>query len=82
MEVIGTIGNILLALCAIPATALTIARGECRLDTSFLTLWTLGEVMVFSYVLYLANYPLLLNYSVNTLCCLIMCGYKLKGSLK
>jgi len=69
MEAVGWIGNAALAITGIPFAWKCWRTGSTRptLDGMplFLPLWVTGELCTFAYVIYLGDYPLLLNYSAN-----------------
>lgn len=78
MEIIGWLSAILLALCGVPLAYRTVRdRHADGVDLWFLILWTLGEVLGLGYVLALGSWPLVFNYLVNTIACLIILRYKL-----
>lgn len=80
MEVVGWIGAICLALCGIPLARKTIVDGHADgVDLSFLLLWTVGEILGLIYVLALGSWPLIANYVVNVLACIVILRYKVGG---
>lgn len=77
MELIGWIGSILLALCAIPLAWECFKQKHANgISNMFITMWMLGEILTFAYVLPKQDYPLLLNYSLNIACLLVVIRYK------
>lgn len=75
---LGWFGSILLSVCGIPEAYKSIRTQNCSLTWAFLLMWIGGEMCLFIYVLPKADLPLLLNYSINIICLLIMIFYKLK----
>lgn len=73
------LGSILLAGCGIPQ-AWHCARTQSAegLSWSFVLAWFFGEVLTLAYVVDLQSVPLILNYSVNILCLLVILRYKIK----
>ena len=77
MELIGWLGSGLLALCAIPlAWECFKQRHANGISNTFIAMWMLGEILTFAYVLPKQDYPLLLNYSLNIVCLLVVIRYK------
>ncbi len=78
-ELNAYLGAIFLALCALPLAYKSLKDGHSKgVDGWFLILWTLGEVLTLSYVLYHWDIPLILNYGVNLVFIGIVVYYKLK----
>tara|TARA_R110000868_G_scaffold87240_1_gene244124 strand:+ start:130 stop:402 length:273 start_codon:yes stop_codon:yes gene_type:complete len=78
MELIGYIGSICLALCAIPQAWLSYKQGHSQgISIYFLLMWTLGELFTLVYVIPMLNAPLILNYSGNVLFLAVIWKYKL-----
>jgi len=77
-EVISYIGSICLSLCALPL-AISVVRTKSTkdIDGLFLTLWFVGEVCLL--IPYYEEIPLLVNYSFNIACLLIISYYKIKS---
>ena len=79
MELIGWIGSILLALCAVPLAWQTFKQKHSNgISNTFLAMWLIGEILTFAYVLPKQDYPLLLNYGLNIACLAIVIRYKFK----
>lgn len=77
LETIGWIGNVCLAICGVPAAYQAIRTGTTQgLNVPFLLLWTIGECFTFVYVSNLDSAPLIFNYALNILSCVILCIYK------
>ena len=74
METIGWIGAILLATCALPQVIDTIRKKTVEgLSALFIFWWLAGEIFTVVYVCYKAfRYPLIFNYGINILCCLVL----------
>lgn len=76
IEMVGWVGNIPLALCAIPQAHQSYTNGHSRgINTKTLYLWFLGEFWCLIYVLYLLDAPLILNYATNFLALLVILYY-------
>lgn len=72
MTVLGWTGSLVLSLSALPQAFKTFKTKEtAALSSSFLWMWTIGEIFTFSYIissdLETGNYqlPLYLNYGLN-----------------
>lgn len=77
MELIGWIGSSLLALCAIPLAWECFKQKHANgISNMFIAMWMLGELLTFAYILPKQDYPLLLNYSLNIICLLVVIRYK------
>jgi uncharacterized protein with PQ loop repeat len=74
---IGWVGQLLLAICAIPQTFKTIRTKKAEdISFLFLTFWYVGEILSFIYIIPLAKLPLILNYGLNITCLTIIFYYK------
>lgn len=79
-ELIGWVGSILFALCALPQAWLCFKQKHARgISWLFLMMWLWGEVLTFTYVLPTGKLPLLANYVMNFILLLIIIFYKVKG---
>ena len=79
IDIIGWVGAICFCICAIPQVITCYKQKHARgLDLSFILLWLLGEICMLLYTLVRVenNGPLLLNYTVNLLCLLILLKYR------
>lgn len=77
MEIIGWIGGILLAACAIPLAWESYRQKHSRgISNLFLALWLIGEILMFIYVLPKQDMPLLFNYGLNIACLVVVIRYK------
>lgn len=77
-ELVGWIGSILFAVCAIPQAYQCYKQGHgLGLDWIFLLCWLFGEILVTIYILPKHDWPLLFNYAVNLVCLIIIIRYKL-----
>ena len=82
LELIGWIGSMLFALCALPQAILVWKQKHARgLSWGFLHLWFWGEVLCFIYVYMqpVVQVPLLANYALNFVFLLTIFYFKLKG---
>jgi uncharacterized protein with PQ loop repeat len=78
MELIGWIGGMLLAVCALPQV-IKVAKEQNADGMSHLNLWLwcIGEIFMLVYVLTQQfSLPLLVNYCLNLIFVLIMMYYK------
>jgi len=79
MEIIGWIGSILLALCAVPLAWESYKQKHSKgISNLFLTMWLVGELLTAAYVLPKQDYPLLFNYGLNIACLVVVVRYKFK----
>lgn len=79
LELIGWIGAICFALCAVPQAWLSIKNGHSHgVAWGFLTLWMVGEICTIIYVLPKQHWPLLFNYVFNIIFVAIIIYYKLR----
>ena len=78
LELIGWLGNLLLALCALPAAILAIKRGNCdHIGVSLMIPWTAGEVFALYYALQFESVPLNMNYVANLVFLVVLWYYKI-----
>lgn len=80
MHILGWIGSLLFAICAIPQAWQSWRDGHSRgISSGFLLLWFSGEVLTLLYVAStLKAAPLILNYVANLTCLLIIIRYKIR----
>jgi uncharacterized protein with PQ loop repeat len=77
MELIGWIGSVMLALCAVPQAVQSYRQKHSHgISSLMIILWFVGEVFTTIYILPKDDYPLLLNYAVNILCIGVIGWYK------
>lgn len=76
LTVIGFIGNLLLALCSIPLAYRAYREKSIQIDTLFLLVWSLGEILAFIYILSIPNWIIAMNYIVNILGLAVVWRYK------
>jgi len=80
MNELGYISTICLGLCSIPLLFKTIKDGHCKgISSSFLFLWTVGELAGLIYVIPMKDIPLISNFLFNTIATGILVGYKIRG---
>ncbi len=74
INIIGWIGAVLLATCGLPQLFKSIkTKNFDGLSLVFIIWWLLGEIFLLIYVSYEAfKLPLLFNYGINILVCLII----------
>jgi len=81
LEIIGWIGSMLFAFCALPQMVMTIKNNHARgLSWGFLVMWFLGEVLCFTYVAFqpILQIPLLANYVLNFIMLVVIIWYKVR----
>jgi len=77
MDILGYIGSICLAICAVPQAYLSLKQGHSNgISLGFLFLWTIGEIFTLLYILPKADVPLLINYLSNLIFLSIIWKYK------
>ncbi|MFA5259417.1 MAG: PQ-loop repeat-containing protein [Candidatus Pacearchaeota archaeon] len=74
IEIIGWTGAVLLATCGLPQLIKTIqTKNFSGLSLTFIVWWLLGEIFTLTYIVYTAwRWPLLFNYGINIIVCIIM----------
>jgi hypothetical protein len=80
MELIGWVGSILFAFCALPQCIMVYRQRHARgLSWSFLSMWAMGEVLCFLYVAAqpILQWPLLANYVLNFAMLMVIFYYKI-----
>ena len=78
MSIIGWIGAICFAICAIPQAVTCYKNGHSDgISYGFLLLWLTGEVCTIIYIIPKMDVPLLVNYIGNLLCLLVILKYKI-----
>lgn len=86
MDIIGWIGSVLLALCAIPLAWQSYKQKHSNgISNLFLGMWLAGELLTTAYVLPKKDWPLLFNYALNISCLVVVIRYKFtdfKGSVQ
>lgn len=83
IELIGWIGSMLFALCAVPQVIMVWKQKHAHgLSWGFLNMWFWGEVLCFYYVASqpTLQIPLLANYVLNFILLQIIFFYKVKGN--
>lgn len=79
MLVVGIIGSLLLALCAVPQAWACHKQGHAYgVDYWFLGMWTSGELLALLYTVSLNEvpWPLVANYVLNLTCLAVIIRYK------
>lgn len=79
MDLIGSLGHILLAVCGVPAAIETLRKKYTPVPWSLLIPWGLGEVLALMHAIYYSFTPTYVNYITNIVAIGIMVYYKLKG---
>jgi uncharacterized protein with PQ loop repeat len=81
MELVGWVGAVCFALCAIPQAVQSYkTKSSEGLNAWTLTLWFWGEVFMIWYILGTTfQIPLLFNYVFNLACLIVIIYYKIKG---
>jgi len=83
MEIIGWIGSMLFAFCALPQCIMVCRQKHAHgLSWGFLLMWLLGEVLCFWYVAMqpMMQVPLLANYVINFAMLIVIIWYKIAGN--
>lgn len=75
MDLIALAGSLLLALCAIPAAIEAYRDKKCYYSWPFLWMWTVGEILSCIYLVSIQDWILLINYTANIACCLVLLYY-------
>lgn len=70
------IGNFLLALCSVPLAYSAWKNGRINIPFLFLAMWTLGEMLVFIYVMSRGEWALAMNYLANILLLSVVWQYR------
>ena len=79
METIGWLGSILLAFCGLPQAIESIkTKSSAGLTWGFISMWFIGEICTFIYILPKMDLPLLLNYTANIIFLIIIIWYKIR----
>ena len=82
VELIGWIGGVCFAACAIPQVLETLRTRQCSVVWGTLLLWTIGEVCTLVYVLPTGKWPLIFNYLINLISLAIMLYYKFAARMR
>lgn len=78
-ELVGWIGGVCFALCAVPqAVKAWRSRSTDDLSWGFLGMWLVGEICMLAYVIPTGNAPLLFNYAGNLVCLLVIIYVKVR----
>lgn len=78
IETIGWIAGLLFAFCGLPQAIKCIKEGHAKgVSVLFLYMWLVGEVLMQYYVINKHGFdmPLLVNYWINTIFCLVIAKY-------
>lgn len=78
-EILGWVGALMLAVCAVPQAWLSIKQGHARgVSNGLLALWLFGEAFTLAYILKLPelNWPLICNYAANIVFVSVIIWYK------
>ena len=78
MEILGWIGALLLAICALPLTLDALIRKKAEVQGVFLLLWFFGEVLMLLHCLTLGDTALIVNYAANILLLLPVLAVKFR----
>ncbi len=77
MTLLGWLGSILFAICAMPQAFQSWKDGHSQgMSWGFLLMWLGGEVLTIAYVLPKQDWPLLFNYAANLACLLVILRFK------
>ena len=78
IELIGWLGNIIFAVSGIPQALKCFQQGHAKgVSHAMIWLWVVGEIlaMIYGHLRDLPT-PLLLNYSINLICLLVILRYR------
>ena len=77
MDLLGWLGGVLLALCAIPEVISAIRNKRCNLSSGFLWMWYIGEWLILVPILVnsMAGF-LVFNYTLNIALISVLMYYK------
>lgn len=79
METLGWIGSLLLAFCGLPqAWDSYRTKQSSGITWGMITMWLAGECLTLAYVWPTMALPLIVNYTANILCLLVIIFYKVK----
>ncbi len=79
IETLGWIAGLLFAFCGLPQSIQAIKEGHAKgVNILFLYMWLIGEILMQVYVIVKHGFdmPLLVNYWINTVFCVIIAKYK------
>ena len=83
MELIGWLGSICFALCALPQAVMSYRQGHSDgMSWGLLLLWMVGEILTLIYVAPKAHWPLIFNYAGNLVLLQVIIYYKMWPRLK
>jgi uncharacterized protein with PQ loop repeat len=78
LDFIGWIGAVCFGLCGLPQCWFCFKRRSAEgMSTTFLALWTLGELCTLVYVCPEKQWPLVVNYSLNLACLSVIWRFKI-----
>ena len=79
MDLVGWIGGLMLAICALPQAYTSWKQGHSDgLTWTLLWLWGGGEFVTLVYVIPKQDWPLILNYGINVIAMSVIMWYKWK----
>ena len=64
-DIIGMVGAGALAICALPLSIEAVVKGKVAIQSAFLALWFIGEVLLLIYAISLKDGVLIFNYGAN-----------------
>jgi len=79
IESIGWIAGLLFAFCGLPQSIKSYKDGHSRgISNLFMWMWLVGELLmqVYVYLKHGLDMPLLVNYWINTIFCIVILKYK------
>ncbi len=80
MDNIGWIGSIMLAFCGLPQAWESFrTKSSDGLTWGFISMWLIGELCTFAYILPKMDLPLLVNYSANIVFLSVIVYFKIFG---
>lgn len=79
MDNIGWIGSILLAFCGLPQAIESFkTKSSAGLTWGFISMWFIGEICTFVYIIPKMDLPLLFNYSANIIFLCVIIYFKIR----
>ena len=82
-EIMGWVGSMLFAFCALPQTIMVAKQRHANgLSWLFLLMWAAGEILCFAYVAAqpIIQWPLLANYILNFGMLVVIIYYKIRSA--
>jgi len=78
MEILGSLGSFLLAICGIPLSYSALKSGKSEINSGFLYLWSLGELLTLIYLVSIGEKIIIWNYIANLVLLIPVILYKIR----